>query len=95
MLLSLDVPGTNYAYSNGAIQDQERPAMTTENETTQIDVRDNAYETIPVFWRDWPDEALLADFVEQNARAEKNDQAEQADRPIEDSSEYAFLYFVS
>ena len=69
--------------------------MTTENETTLIDVHDNAYETIPVFWWDWPDEALLADFVEQNARAEKNDRAEQTDQSIEVSSEYAILYFVS
>ena len=69
--------------------------MTTKIDTTQVDVRDNAYETIPVFWWDWPDEALLADFVEQNARTEKNDQVGQADQPIEDSSEYAILYFVS
>ncbi len=54
--------------------------MTTETETAQIEVRDNAY---------WPDEALLADF------AEKDDRGEQADQPLEDSSEYAVLYFVS
>ncbi len=60
--------------------------MTTEIETSQIEVRDNAY---------WPDEAMLADFAEQDARAEKNDRVEQTEQPIEDSSEYAILYFVS
>ena len=60
--------------------------MTTGIETTQVEVRDNAY---------WPDEALLADFVEQDARAEKDDWVEQVEQPIEDSPEYAILYFVS
>jgi len=69
--------------------------MTTETTTTSIELRDNAYGTIPVFWWDWPDEALLADFVEQDARAEKNDRVEWPDQPIEESSEYAVLYFVS
>ncbi len=54
--------------------------MTTEIETSQIEVRDNAY---------WPDEALLADF------AEKDDRMEQTEQAIEDSPEYAVLYFVS
>ena len=54
--------------------------MTTEIENTQIKVRDNAY---------WPDEALLADF------AKMDEAMEQANRPIEDDSEYVNLYFVS
>ena len=60
--------------------------MTTEIETTQIEVRDNAY---------WPDEALLADFAEQDARAEKDDGVEPVAQPIEDSPENAILYFMS
>ena len=54
--------------------------MKTENTTIQIELRDNAY---------WPDEALLADL------AEKGDRAGQTDRLLEDSTEYAVLYFVS
>jgi hypothetical protein len=54
--------------------------MTTETTTTSIELRDNAY---------WPDEALLADF------AENNDWGEQADQLLADSPEYATLYFVS
>ena len=54
--------------------------MTTETASTPIELRDNVY---------WPDEALLADFVE------KDDQEEWPDQPPEDSSEYAVLYFVS
>ena len=60
--------------------------MTTEIEPTQIEVRDNAY---------WPDEVLLADFVEKDTRAEKDDRVEWPDQPIEESSQYAVLYFVS
>ena len=63
--------------------------MTTEIETTKIDIRNNAYETTPVFGWGWPDEASLADFTE------KNDRIEPADQSIEDSAEYAVLYFVS
>jgi hypothetical protein len=66
-----------------------RGGMTTEIEATQIEGRNNAYETTPVFWWGWPNEALLADF------AEKDDRVEQPDKPIEDCSEYAVLYFVS
>ena len=62
--------------------------MTTQD-TTTVEIRDNAYETIPCFGWDWPDEVLLADFVE------KNDRVEQTEQPIDDSSEYAILYFVS
>ncbi len=77
--------------------------MTTEIKTTPAEIRDNAYETrespslggIPVFWWGWPDEVLLADFVEQDARAEEDDRVERADQPIEESPEYAVLYFVS
>jgi hypothetical protein len=54
--------------------------VTAETTTTAIERHDNAY---------WPDEALLADFVE------KDDQVEQVDRLIENNSEYAALYFVS
>ncbi len=63
--------------------------MTTEIETSQIEVRDNAYETTPVFWWGWPAEALLTTF------AEEDDQVEQAEQPIEDGAEYAALYFVA
>ncbi len=63
--------------------------MTTEIETSQLEVCDNAYESTPVFGWGWPDEALLAAF------AQEDDRVEQADQPIEDSSEYAILYFVS
>ena len=52
-------------------------------------------ETIPVFCWDWPDEARLADFAGQNARAEKDDRMEQADRSIENDPAYATLYFVA
>jgi hypothetical protein len=54
--------------------------MTTQDTATTVEIRDRAY---------WPDEAQLADF------AEKDDRVEQADQPLEDSSEYAVLYFVS
>ncbi len=54
--------------------------MTAEIETTPIEVRNNAY---------WPDEALLIAFAEQD------DREEQAEQPVEDSAEYAVLYFVS
>jgi hypothetical protein len=66
--------------------------MTMQIETTQTEIRDNAY---------WPAEVLLAGFaeqderVEQDARAEKDDRVEQADRLIENNPEYATLYFVS
>ncbi len=63
--------------------------MTTEIKTTPADIRDNTYETTPVFGWGWPDEALLADF------GRKDDRVEQANQPLEDSSEYAVLYFVS
>ena len=54
--------------------------MTTETTSTPIELSDNAY---------WPDEALLDDFIE------KDDQAQWPDQPLEDSSDYAVLYFVS
>ena len=60
--------------------------MTTQNTTTTVEIRDRAY---------WPDEAQLADFVEQDARAEMADRVERAAEPLEDSPEYAALYFVS
>ncbi len=96
----------NCAYRNCVIQAQRRAAMkhdsphpcgeflasggkTTEIETKPIEIRDNASETTPVFWWGWPDEAVLAAF------AEEDDQVEEPDGPLEDSSEYAILYFVS
>ncbi len=54
--------------------------MTTDIEIAQVEVRDNAY---------WPEEALLADFVE------KDDQVAQTDQSIEGTAEYTVLYFVS
>jgi hypothetical protein len=60
--------------------------MTTQNTTTTVEIRDRAY---------WPDEAQLADFAEKDDQAEKDDRVEQAGQPLEDSSEYAVLYFVS
>jgi hypothetical protein len=60
-----------------------------KTQDTTIEVRNNAYETTPVFWWGWPDEDLLADF------AGMDESVEQAHRPIEDDSEYANLYFVS
>ena len=69
--------------------------MTTEIETLQSKVRDNAYETTPILWWDWPDEARLAAFAEQADRTEQNDRGEQTDRMLENNAEYAALYFVS
>ncbi len=54
--------------------------MTPEIETTQIEIRDNAY---------WPDEALLTTF------AEEDNQMEQVEQLIEENAEYAALYFIS
>ncbi len=54
--------------------------MTTDIETSQIEVRDNMY---------WPAEALLTAF------AEEDDWVDEPDQPPEDSLEYALLYFVS
>ncbi len=62
--------------------------MTTQD-TTTVEIRDNACETTPVFGWGWPDEAQLTDF------AEKANRLEQADRPVKDDSAYATLYFVS
>ncbi len=63
--------------------------MTPQDTATTIEIRDNAYETIPVFWWDWPDEAQLADSVEKNNRMGQIDQA------VQDDAAYAVLYFVS
>ncbi len=63
--------------------------MTTQDTATSVEIRDNAHETAPVFGWGWPDEAQLTDF------ARKDDRVEQANQPLEDSSEYAVLYFVS
>lgn len=64
--------------------------MTTENTTTTTaEIRDNASGTTSISWWGWPDEAQLADFAEQT------DRVEQADWTIENSPEYATLYFVS
>ncbi len=73
----------------GMKQSPSAGGMTTEIETTPIEICDIAFETTPVFGWGWPDEALLAAF------AEEDDQVEQPDGPLEDSSEYAILYFVS
>ena len=43
----------------------------------------------------WPDEAQIADLVEQGTLAETNTRKEQADPPVEDNPQYAALYFVS
>ena len=63
--------------------------MTTPDAAATVEIRDNAYETIPVFWWDWPDEAQLADS------AEKHDRMEQIDQAVKDDAAYAALYFVS
>ena len=71
--------------------------MTMQGTATTVEVRDNAYGTIPIFsrclrdgaWWDWPDEAQLADF------AEKDDRVEQFAEPLENNPEYAALYFVA
>ncbi len=63
--------------------------MTTKDISTTVEIRDNAYETTPVFWWGWPDETLLADF------ARKDDRVEQAEQPLDDNPEYATMYFVS
>ena len=60
--------------------------MKKQDAATTVEIRDNAY---------WPDEAQLADSVEQDARAKKDDRVEQADRSLENNPEYATLYFVS
>ncbi len=62
--------------------------MTTQD-TTTVEIRDNACETTPVFGWGWPDEAQLTDFTEKGERAER------PHRPIENDSEYVTLYFVS
>ena len=64
-------------------------------DTTTVEIRANAFETTPVFWWGWPDEANLAAFAEQPARIEQNDRPEQIDRTLENDAEYAALYFVS
>ena len=69
--------------------------MTTQNTTTTVDSRANAFGTTPVFWWGWPDEANLAAFVAQADRAGEDDQAEQTDRTLEYDAEYATLYFLS
>ncbi|HSD83558.1 MAG TPA: hypothetical protein VLG46_06860 [Anaerolineae bacterium] len=61
----------------------------TEIETTQIKVHVNAYETPPIFWWGWPDDALPGDTTEMA------DQVEQAAQPLENNLEYAALYFVA
>ena len=63
--------------------------MTTQSTTTTVEIGENAYETTPISWWSWPDEAALIDF------AEKNDRMEQADQSIKDDAAYAALYFVS
>ncbi len=71
--------------------------MTTQN-TTRIEIRDHATETMSPFGWNWPDEARLTDFVEQDDRAEWNiraEKAEQTDRTLENNTEYVALYFIS
>ncbi len=63
--------------------------MTMQDTATTVEIRDNAHETAPVFGWGWPDEAQLTDF------AGKANRVEQADRPVNDDSAYATLYFVS
>ncbi len=69
--------------------------MTTQNTTTTVEIRDNAFGTTPVFWWGWPDEASLAAFAEQDVRTEQPDRADKTDRTLENNTEYAALYFVS
>jgi hypothetical protein len=75
--------------------------MTTQDTITTVEIRDNAYEVIPGFGWDWPNEALLANFVEQDVRVERDARAEtanrmeQAEQPTKDDAAYAALYFVS
>ena len=66
--------------SSPAVCGTVRGGMTTEIETTPIETRDIAY---------WPNEALLAAF------AEEDDRVDHPDHPLEDSPEYAILYFMS
>ena len=54
--------------------------MTTQDSTTTVEIRDNAY---------WPDEDQLTEFAEQAHRMEE------ADQPVENDIEYAALYFGS
>ena len=54
--------------------------MTTQDTTTTVEIRDNAY---------WPEEVQLADF------AEMDDRPEQFAEPLENNPEYATLYFVA
>lgn len=61
----------------------------TAQDTTPVEIRDNAYGTIPGFWWGWPDEARLAEF------AGKDDQIKRAEKPLEDDPAYATLYFVA
>jgi hypothetical protein len=69
----------------------------TQNTTTTVEIRDNAYGTrespsfggTPGFGWGWPDEAQLTDFAEMAHRLEQTEQ------PIENNFEYAALYFVS
>jgi hypothetical protein len=88
MLPALDVSLVNYAYSESAIRKKGRPAMTTQN-TTTVEICDNAHGATPGCGWGWPDEARLSDFVELN------DRAEQIEQPVKDDSAYAVLYFVS
>jgi hypothetical protein len=67
----------------------------TTQDTITVEIRDNAHGTAPVFGWGWPDEVALTDFAEQDARAEKNDRAEQTEQPVKDDSAYAALYFMS
>jgi hypothetical protein len=62
---------------------------------TTAEIHANAHETNSVFGWDWPDEARLAEFAEETARAEKVNRLEQADPFVENIAEYAALYFVS
>ena len=80
--------------SSPAVCGTVRGGMTREN-TTIVEIRDNAYETTPVIGWGWPDEAQLADFVAQDPQAEKKDQMKLAERSLKNDSAYATLYFVS
>lgn len=67
----------------------------TASQSTTVEIRDNAPETVSVSWWGWPDEAGLAALAEQDVRARENDREEKIDRTLENNAEFAALYFVS
>ncbi len=66
--------------------------MTRQNTTTTVEIHSDDY---------WPDEAQLAEFVEQAGSITPSNRAEMVyrmaltDRTWENNAEYAALYFVA